>query len=228
MKRNPRIHQVTGLVKLGKMKRRRSIRENEIPIIDVDEASDDLYTDADPSNTIPGLKFATVADAEASVSKIKKSGKKHAHKVQAAVAMEQRAKAAGKKSAAGVYRSYINSVKKESMIRSFVKQILIEATIDEEMWEVSKSPIHGVGVYSTIDIPAGTNLGVAHVKKPNGRYDITELGHNHNHSYNPNCVNKMIDNVRYLFAIDDIPAHSEITVDYTKQKDLEQPKPGWS
>mgnify|MGYP003125356651 CR=1 FL=1 len=55
----------------------------------------DLYTDENPKGTIHGLKFATVKDAEASISKIKSSGRKHAHKVQAAVAMEQRAKAAG-------------------------------------------------------------------------------------------------------------------------------------
>jgi len=73
----------------------------------------DLYTDEDPKGTIHGLKFATVEDAEKSVSKIKKSGRSHAHKVQAAVAMEQRAKAAGKKSAAAVYRKYIDSVKKD-------------------------------------------------------------------------------------------------------------------
>ena len=73
----------------------------------------DLYTDEDPKGTIHGLKFATVKDAKASVNKIKRSGRSHAHKIQAAVAMEQRAKAAGKKSAAGVYRKYINSVKKD-------------------------------------------------------------------------------------------------------------------
>ena len=56
----------------------------------------DLYTDENPKGTIHGLKFATVADAKASVSKIRNSGKSHAHKIQAAVAMEQRAKAAGK------------------------------------------------------------------------------------------------------------------------------------
>jgi hypothetical protein len=76
----------------------------------------DLYTDEDPKGTIHGLKFATVKDAEASVNKIKSSGRTHAHKVQAAVAMEQRAKAAGKKSAAAVYRKYINSVKKSENV----------------------------------------------------------------------------------------------------------------
>ena len=74
----------------------------------------DLYTDENPKGTIHGLKFATPADAKASVSKIKNSGKKHAHKIQAAIAMEQRAKAAGKASAASVYRAYINKMKKKT------------------------------------------------------------------------------------------------------------------
>jgi len=72
----------------------------------------DLYTDENPRGTITGLKFATVEDAKSSISKIKNSGRSHAHKIQAAVAMEQRARAAGKASAAAIYRAYINSVKK--------------------------------------------------------------------------------------------------------------------
>ena len=72
----------------------------------------DLYTDENPKGTITGLKFATEADAKASVSKIRNSGRSHAHKIQAAVAMEQRAKAAGKSEAAAVYRKYINANKK--------------------------------------------------------------------------------------------------------------------
>ena len=74
----------------------------------------DLYTDENPKGTIHGLKFATVKDAKASVNKIKGSGKKHAHKIQAAVAMEQRAKEMGKKSAAGVYRKFINQMKEKT------------------------------------------------------------------------------------------------------------------
>ena len=72
----------------------------------------DLYTDENPKGTIKGLKFATVKDAKASVSKINNSGKKHAHKIQAAVAMEQRAREMGKTSQAAVYRAYINKMKK--------------------------------------------------------------------------------------------------------------------
>jgi len=74
----------------------------------------DLYTDENPKGTIKGLKFATVKDAKASVSKINGSGKTHAHKIQAAVAMEQRAKEMGKASQAAVYRAYINKMKKKT------------------------------------------------------------------------------------------------------------------
>tara|TARA_A100001391_G_C5062466_1_gene276389 strand:+ start:1639 stop:1929 length:291 start_codon:yes stop_codon:yes gene_type:complete len=71
----------------------------------------DLYTDENPKGTIRGLKFATKEDAVKSVTKIRNSGKSKAHKIQAAVAMEQRARVMGKRDAASVYRKYINSVK---------------------------------------------------------------------------------------------------------------------
>ena len=74
----------------------------------------DLYTDENPRGTIHGLKFATVKGAEASIRKIKKSGRTHAHKIQAAVAMEQRAKAAKKSASSAVYRKYINAMKKKT------------------------------------------------------------------------------------------------------------------
>ena len=72
----------------------------------------DLYTDENPKGTIQGLKFKTETDARRSVAKIKKSGRKYAHKVQAAIAMEQRAGVMGKASVAGIYRRYIDSVKR--------------------------------------------------------------------------------------------------------------------
>ena len=48
----------------------------------------DLYTDENPKGTIHGLGFKDVATAKASVSKIRGSSRSHAHKIQAAVAME--------------------------------------------------------------------------------------------------------------------------------------------
>ena len=74
----------------------------------------DLYTDEDPKGTIHGLGFKDESTARSSVSKIRKSGRSHAHKIQAAVAMEQRAKAAGKAGPAAVYRKFINSMKKKT------------------------------------------------------------------------------------------------------------------
>jgi len=72
----------------------------------------DLYTDENPKGTIKGLGFKDVKTAEASVKKIEGSGKKHAHKIQAAIAMEQRARVMGKTAEAAVYRRYIDKMKK--------------------------------------------------------------------------------------------------------------------
>ena len=74
----------------------------------------DLYTDENPKGPIHGLGFKDVSTAKASVAKIKKSSRSHAHKIQAAVAMEQRAREMGKSSEAAVYRKYINSMKKKT------------------------------------------------------------------------------------------------------------------
>jgi len=118
----------TSLGQRKKMKRlhkkiNRSMREsiNEAPRVPRkkgqhrgSKSHSDLYTDENPKGTIKGLKFATVKDAKASVSKIRGSGKSHAHKIQAAVAMEQRAREMGKTSQAAVYRKYINQMKKKT------------------------------------------------------------------------------------------------------------------
>ena len=78
----------------------------------------DLYTDEDPKGTIKGLKFATVKDAEASVRMIKASSSSHKHKTQAAIAMEQRARVAGKIAAANVFRRFIEQQKKKTKKRA--------------------------------------------------------------------------------------------------------------
>ncbi len=82
----------------------------------------DLYTDEDPKGTIHGLGFKDEATARSSVSKIRKSGRSHAHKIQAAVAMEQRARAAGKTGPAAVYRKYINAMKKKTKAKNETKE----------------------------------------------------------------------------------------------------------
>ena len=85
----------------------------------------DLYTDENPVGTIHGLGFKDEATAKSSVAKIKKSDRSHAHKIQAAVAMEQRAREMGKTSAAAVYRKFINSMKNKT-------EKMNESSIDEK------------------------------------------------------------------------------------------------
>ena len=82
----------------------------------------DLYTDENPKGTIHGLGFKDVATAKASVTKIRNSSRSHAHKIQAAVAMEQRAREMGKTSEAAVFRKYINTMKKKTKKMNEEKQ----------------------------------------------------------------------------------------------------------
>ena len=83
----------------------------------------DLYTDENPRGTIHGLGFTDEKKARESINKIKNSGKTHAHKMQAAIAMSQRAKVASQRAkdpekkkdlgqAHKVYQSYIDTNKK--------------------------------------------------------------------------------------------------------------------
>ena len=83
----------------------------------------DLYTDENPKGTIKGLGFKDVETAKASVSKIKSSGKSHAHKIQAAIAMEQRARVMNKKAEAAIYRTFINDMKKKTKAKNEAYEI---------------------------------------------------------------------------------------------------------
>ena len=87
------------------------------------DSHSDLYTDENPKGTIHGLGFTDEKKAKESINKIKSSGKTHAHKIQAAIAMSQRAKVASERAkdpekkknlgqAHKVYQSYINAIKK--------------------------------------------------------------------------------------------------------------------
>lgn len=76
----------------------------------------DLFTDEDPKNTIEGLGFKDKETAERSINIIKRSGKTHAHKIQAAMAMEQRARfhahqTPGIRAGQKVYAKFIEEMK---------------------------------------------------------------------------------------------------------------------
>ena len=63
-----------------------------------------LYTDENPKDTI-SIKYATVADAEATVRKVKRVNKPFARKIQLLTVLEQRAKVQGKNRQAQIARA---------------------------------------------------------------------------------------------------------------------------
>jgi len=110
----------------------------------------DLYTDEDPKGTIHGLGFKDVATAQASVSKIRNSGRSHAHQIQAAIAMEQRARVMGKTSEAAVYRKFINSMKKKTkQKKEQVSEMKVNAPKGYHWMK------HGKNEYKLMKNPAG-------------------------------------------------------------------------
>jgi SET domain-containing protein len=111
-----------------------------------------------------------------------------------------------------------------------IKQLIREnLEISEEKkhnkkYYISNSNIQGKGAFASKDLKKGETIGLLHtIHKLHTDYTFTELGRSYNHSYNPNCKNVRIGNKRYLVAIEDIEKDEELTGDYTRQKDLEQP-----
>jgi hypothetical protein len=62
-----------------------------------------LYTDENPKDTV-GIKFATPADARATVAKVKRINKPFARKIQILTVGEQRAKVMGKSKVASIFK----------------------------------------------------------------------------------------------------------------------------
>ena len=70
-----------------------------------------LYTDENPKDTV-SIKYATPADARATVAKVKRIKKPFARKIQILTVLEQRAKVAGKNEQARIAKKG-----KEAIIR---------------------------------------------------------------------------------------------------------------
>ena len=60
-----------------------------------------LYTDENPKDTV-SIKYATVADAKATIAKVKRINKPFARKIQILTVLEQRANVSGKKEQAAL------------------------------------------------------------------------------------------------------------------------------
>ena len=72
-----------------------------------------LYTDENPKDTVP-IKFGTVKEAEATVRRVRRSGKSFARKIQILTVMEQRAKVMGKKAVVAVAKKAKERLRKEN------------------------------------------------------------------------------------------------------------------
>jgi SET domain-containing protein len=83
---------------------------------------------------------------------------------------------------------------------------------------IKNSPINGLGLFATEDIPQNTLIGKIHIpneREPDG-YFRTPLGGFGNHSDNPNCTKlEMKDETWYIMANQKIDAGDEITWSYT-------------
>ena len=70
-----------------------------------------LYTDENPKDTV-SIKFATVADAKATIAKVKRINKPYARKIQILTVLEQRAKVSGKREQAALAKRAKEQLKK--------------------------------------------------------------------------------------------------------------------
>ena len=69
-----------------------------------------LYTDENPRDTV-SIKFATPADARATVAKVKRISKPFARKIQILTVGEQRAKVMGKSQVAAIFKKGKNAIR---------------------------------------------------------------------------------------------------------------------
>ena len=70
-----------------------------------------LYTDENPKDTVR-IKFATPADARATVAKVKRVNNPYARKIQILTVGEQRAKVMGKAKVAAIFKKGKESIRK--------------------------------------------------------------------------------------------------------------------
>ena len=88
-----------------------------------------------------------------------------------------------------------------------------------------KSHIHGVGVFTPMNLKVGDVIGVSHAHY-DGFWYMTTHGY-YNHSESPNCIIETIDNINLIIAKVDIMRGEELIIDYREQPSLEQPKEDW-
>jgi len=80
-----------------------------------------LYTDENPKDTV-SIKFATPADAKATVAKVKRIKKPFARKIQILTVLEQRAKVSGKNEQARIAKRGKEAIRKKHGTKKVTKK----------------------------------------------------------------------------------------------------------
>ena len=88
-----------------------------------------------------------------------------------------------------------------------------------------KSHIHGIGVFTPVNLKRGDTIGISHAHY-DGFWYMTTHGY-YNHSESPNCIVETRDNINLIIAKVDIMRGEELVVDYREQSYLEQPEKDW-
>jgi hypothetical protein len=81
---------------------------------------------------------------------------------------------------------------------------------------IANSPINGLGLFAVVDLEAGLELGITHIKDTrfeNG-YTRTPLGGFFNHSATPNCEAYSVNDLIKLRTIGNISKGTELTAKY--------------
>jgi len=86
--------------------------------------------------------------------------------------------------------------------------------------KVKESKIAGLGLFTDQEFNEGDMIGIAHI---DGQ-PTNLIGKYHNHSESPNAHSILLGNKRYIAALRPLSKGEEITVDYRKQPELEQPE----
>tara|TARA_A100001515_G_C4570326_1_gene209511 strand:+ start:444 stop:743 length:300 start_codon:yes stop_codon:yes gene_type:complete len=97
------------------------------------------------------------------------------------------------------------------------------------MFEYKKSPIHGNGIFATEKIKPEQKLFQTHVIAHGFDLEWVNIKPNcmYNHSKNANCKSVTEGSYKFLMSITEIQIGEELLVDFTEDKDLEQPQKDW-
>lgn len=113
-----------------------------------------------------------------------------------------------------------NVLERYAQIENFVDEPILAQAQQGGNIEIKPSKIQGKGAFTNNNFKKGDIIGLAHTNEQ----PSTELGQYHNHSDSPNSENVKVGNERYLYALKPMKKGEEITVDYRKQPELEQPE----